>query len=176
MKRRPLRPEIEAIESRQLLSGMGAITHPQTPGLVEVEKARPVRFVGTFRGTFIEPFDAPDVGKLYDLSGSGKAGRLGRFGAQGSLHTTGFIATGHASGTLTLSGRSGRLTLDLTGPTQPGFAGLPDQFTFVVSGGTGRFVHANGSVGTAMLTLSNVQQPGAGGALSDGKFALVLKS
>jgi hypothetical protein len=100
----------------------------------------------------------PDVGTTYDLSGQGQDQLLGPTSVTGRLHSLGFILHGVAGGTLTLSGSRGTVTLELTGPPQDGFAPLPNQFDYVITGGTGAFADATGQ-GTASLALLPANSP-----------------
>jgi hypothetical protein len=90
----------------------------------------------------------PDTGTSYNLRGVGSFGAVGVATITGELHSVGFIMQGHATGTLTLTNARGSVTLELTGPTQPGFAPLPQQFTYQVVSGTGAFanLHASGTL------------------------------
>src|ERR1700686_5232327 len=98
---RQLRPLVERIEAKALLSGM--IPGSTGAGLTAspiVEKVVPLD--GTFHGSFHWHFGVPDVGETFAPKGSGHLGRVGQVSVTGSIQTTGFIAHGHAGGTLTL--------------------------------------------------------------------------
>jgi len=96
-----------------------------------------------------------DAGSSYDLAAIGDLAGLGETLLTGDLRSPGFIASGHASGELTLTSRRGTVRLDLEGPSQRGFARLPQRFHFTVEAGTGAFRHLHES-GIAILHLSPV--------------------
>jgi hypothetical protein len=70
----------------------------------------------------------------------------------GSVHSVSFILHGNATGTLTFRNARGTVTVALVGPTQNGFAPLPQDFHYQVVGGTGAFQHLTGQ-GTLHLAL-----------------------
>ena len=100
---------------------------------------------GTIQGTLVQVIRGPiDAGLQYDVTGSGVLNGQPPFLASGNLHRTGMIAQGHATGVLTLTNTKGSITLKLEGPPQPGFAPLPTQFHYTVTGGTGAYQGATG--------------------------------
>jgi hypothetical protein len=108
---------------------------------------------GTITGTYsIAPTMNPDAGKLYRFTGTGTAGMLGQVSVTGSVHTLGFVATGHATGTLTLSNSHGSVTLTLTGPSQPGFSGMPATIAYRITAATGDYANDTGC-GTIAISL-----------------------
>lgn len=112
---------------------------------------------GKITGTYsIAPTTNPDIGKLYLFTGTGTAGALGAVSATGSVRTLGFIAGGHATGTLTLSNSHGSVTLTLTGPSQPGFSGLPASMTYQITSATGDYAGDTGSGSIAISLISPV--------------------
>jgi len=164
-KRRGLKPNLERFEGRIVCSGL---LHSQLANalsaLTVVKKT--VSLHGALRGQLHSEFGIPDDGRTFSLSGSGLVAGIGRASIAGNLQTTGFIAQGHAHGTLTLALEHGRITLELTGSnTQSGFAGLPSNFTYTVTSGTGRYRNVTDH-GIAALT--NESQQGA--------FTLTLRS
>ena len=94
---------------------------------------------------------------------------MGQVTATGELHSTGFIFSGHATGTLTLQNANGTVTLQLVGPSQPGFAPLPDHFDYTIVSATGAYTGMQGS-GTIDLHL----QPNA--SSTGGTFTFKLHS
>jgi hypothetical protein len=141
---RSRRPHVEELESIALLSAGG--TGP-TSAIVSASR-HPLthhRLVGSGSGTWTAQPGNPDVGATQNLVGNGKLKQIGNVQVQGSLHLTGFIQAGHATGTLALTNSHGSLTLALTGPTQPGFSGPPQSFTFTITLGTGRYKGWQGS-------------------------------
>jgi hypothetical protein len=172
---RQLRPLVERIEAKALLSGV--IPGSVGAGLFAspiVEKVVPLD--GTFHGTFHWNRGVPDVGETFVPTGSGHLGRTGRVSVTGSIQTTGFIAHGHAGGTLTLRRGGSTITLELTGiPVQSGFAGLPSSFTYTVISGTGQY-HNVTDRGTATLVTVPASTMNHPDVAAHGTFKLVLTS
>jgi hypothetical protein len=133
---RSYRPRVEELESIALLSVGG--TGPAS-ALVSASRhpSSHHHLLGSASGTWTAQPGIPDVGETQNLVGNGKLHGLGEVQVQGSLHLTGFIRFGNAEGTLTLTNPHGSVTLALTGPTQPGFSGPPQSFTFTIASGTG---------------------------------------
>jgi hypothetical protein len=127
---------------------------------------------GEVQGTYTVRRPNPDTGSTYELSGQGRVQPLGGSEVNGSFQTPGNITNGHAEGTLTLTGAQGGVTLQLVGPTQAAFAPPPAQFTFTITGGTGKFQGVTGS-GTAALAL-RAAPPAAGGATQPAGGAFTL--
>jgi hypothetical protein len=121
-----------------MLGVPGHVTHPPATGMLT--------------GFYTTLFHIPESGTPYTLTGSGVVAGLGQVTVSASLQTVGMLSSGQATGTLTLSNAHGTLTFSLTGPTQPGFAALPTQFTSTITGGTGRYKNLRGT-GTATLHL-----------------------
>jgi hypothetical protein len=165
---RKLRPSLESMESKQLLSGAGMAI------VSTIVSTQEVNLAGTLHGTFRKPLGTPDVGAQYNLAGSGRIAHFGPATVAGSLREVGFIAQGHSTGTLTLANAKGSLTLSLTGATQGGFSRLPTSYSFVVTGGTGAY---SKDVDSGHLTL---RLGGAGGHAStpglSGRFSITLTS
>src|SRR5262245_8549757 len=89
---------------------------------------------GTIRGQWKADAPHPDVGQTGDLVGLGELAGVGDVTMTGSVTAVGMIASGHASGNLTIAGKDGTITLKLTGPSQAGFAALPDGFVYEATG------------------------------------------
>src|SRR5262249_46736448 len=149
---REVHPTVESYESRSLLSG-GIGGQAAIMGMVSRGPAHSIRLDGTFEGQYQVNVPNPDVGKAYDITGSGHVRGIRRASITGDLHSLGFIAQGNAQGDLTLKGPRGTLRLHLTGPQQAGFQPLPSQFSFTTSGGTGQYRKIHES-GTATLVLT----------------------
>jgi hypothetical protein len=117
-----------------------------------------------------------DIGVHYDFTGTADLARLGHVTVTGSALSLGNILTGHASGTLVFTNARGSVTVELTGPSQPGFAPLPTQFTYTVVSGTGAYqrLQDHGSL-TLLLTPQAVTPlPGALPAGFQGTFTLTI--
>lgn len=139
------RPSVEPLESVTLLSGLAASV-PLVPAKVStMSTGKELDLSGTLHGTYHQQPSIPDVGKAYNLSGSGHVKPMGRSSVTGGLHSTGFIATGHAGGQIFLSDSRGTVTLTLTGPPQQGFANLPNTFNYTVTNASGKFLGDTGS-------------------------------
>jgi hypothetical protein len=174
-RRREIRPVVEAIESRALLStGIGGasafganVSHSTTGS---------IRLHGTVHGQYLSQSRIPDVGTTYQLTGAGHVGGLGHASVTGEMHSLGFIAQGRAQGDLTLKRAGGTITLHLTALEQQAeFQALPSGFSYEITGGTGRFKAAHGT-GTANLTLVPGQGVAGGFPSGQGQFTLVLTS
>lgn len=173
-RRREFLPTAEFYESRSLLSG-GMAHQAAIVGMVSRGLAHSIRLNGTFSGRYLVNAPNPDVGKAYDITGSGHVRGIHKASITGDLHSLGFIAQGNAQGDLTLKGPHGTLTLHLTGPQQAGLLPLPGQFSFMTSGGTRKYRKIHES-GTATLVLTPGQTGTGGPGSGQGTFTLVLKS
>jgi hypothetical protein len=151
-----------------LLSGASAAVE----GAVSAMTSQVLHLNGTVKGTYHEQLPNPDIGKSYAFTGSGQVGPLGHSSLTGSVHTLGFIASGHARGILVLSNAHGSVTLDLTGPSQPGFAPIPHAFSYTISDASGRYKGDTGS-GEVDLVLGSGQTP-SGSTAQTGSFTLVF--
>jgi hypothetical protein len=142
-----------------LLSGISMWPHSGLLPLVATMAATPsstasrVFLNGMMSGLYSAEQQVPDIGTSYHVITSGRFIHNGKAAVDGDLHSLGFIARGQAGGTLTAITPHGALTLELTGPTQPGFSPLPTHFQFTITGGTGRYHHAQGS-GTVDVALT----------------------
>jgi hypothetical protein len=175
IKRHEIRPIVEGCETRTLLSA-GAL--PAMPAAVARASAmQVVQLHGTMQGQYVQNTVIADVGSVFGLNGSGRLNGFEKANLAGSLHSVGFIANGHAQGTLVLTGRRGTITLILVGAeAQNGPAGLPRNFTFAITAGTGRFRHV-GDHGSATLSLqSGGPSSGTNAFVIHGTFKLTLKS
>ncbi len=174
LRRHALRPSLECCESRALLSG-GLVPAPvsaATDGII----IKLIKLDATFRGHYHSHVGIPDTGAVFDLRGSGHVQGFGHAFVTGNIHGIGFIADGHAEGTLFLSGVKGTLTLTLTGATQhDGPKGLPDVFTFKVTGGTGA---SSNDSDNGIATLVTIPKKATSFATNTehGRFTLVLTS
>jgi hypothetical protein len=173
-RKRPL--EVEALESMVLLSTMTSLN---TPPVAATTIPLPiiVGLKGATRGTYSSDQKVPDAGTTYSVLTAGRFEHYGPAAVFGSLQTLGNIASGQASGTLHVIVPGGTLTLKLTGPSQPGMSSLPTEFSFVITGGTGKFHNSVGDPvgkGAVGITL----KPNAAGASpthGHGQIVLVFK-
>jgi hypothetical protein len=157
------RPQLEQLGDRVLPSAT-----PIQPGGPIAPP--PYKLLGHADGSFSAQPSIPDTGNKFDLSGQGRFLGLDMITVSGWVRTTGFVGNdGHATGSVTLSSAKGSVTLELTGPVQPGFSALPEQFSYVVTGGTGAYARVAGQ-GTLSLMLA--ASPVAGPV--HGSFALVV--
>jgi hypothetical protein len=174
-RHRGLRPYLEAIEPRALLS-VGIVGPAAAGGTNMPVPAHFLRLNGTFRRHYTASSPIPDVGTTYYPGGSGRVSGVGRAFVTGNLHSIGFIAEGQAQGDLFLSGSRGTITVHLTGGEQQGGPkGLPDVFSFNVTGGTGKYSNIE-DTGTAVYVGMPGKTSAGAHATEHGKFVLVLTS
>jgi hypothetical protein len=166
VNRERYRPEVEGLESLVALSGGvgamhgGAVAAALAP--ISHRQAPVLALSGTVHGGYMATSSNPDVGKTYRMGVAGRINPLGQTGESGQINTTGFIANGMATGTMTISAPKGSVKLQLTGPSQPGFAALPSKMTFQIVGGTRAFAKATGSGSVAISLSSSVFSSGFG--------------
>jgi predicted outer membrane repeat protein len=98
----------------------------------------------------------PDAGVTYSVQGTADLADLGHVSVTGSLQSVGFIVVGQATGQLIFSNDRGSVTIKLTGPDQPGFAPLPERFSYQVVSGSGAFAHLSDQ-GTLSLVVEPPQ-------------------
>jgi len=165
---------LEELESRIALSSYNPALVATAAPSAEYQAAAPPsqpsqHLHGPLQGSYTIVPSIPDTGRQYDLNGSGSIRGLGQVTATGELHSTGFIWNGQATGTLTLQNANGTVTLQLVGPSQPGFAPLPNHFHYTIVSATGAYTGMHGS-GTIDLHL----QPNSSG--TGGTFTMNLHS
>jgi hypothetical protein len=165
---------IEELESRIALSSFNPALVATAVPSAEYQAAAPASRLsqhlhGHLHGSYTIVPSNPDTGTQYDLSGSGYIHGLGQVTATAELRSVGFIGNGHATGTLTLQTANGTVTLQLVGPSQPGFAPLPNHFHYTIVSATGADTGMHGS-GTIDLQL----QPNSSG--TGGTFTMNLHS
>jgi hypothetical protein len=160
------RPQVEALESWVPLSGAAGAIHAGAVAAAMapiVGRQGPVLALsGTVQGGYAISGLIPDIGKTYKFGVAGRISPLGQTGDNGQIHTTGFIARGVATGTMTIGAPRGTVKLQLTGPTQPGFAPLPSTMSYTINGGTGAYKKATGSGTIAINLTSNLLSYGFG--------------
>jgi hypothetical protein len=138
-------------------------TLPTLPGAAAATPLPSPTLFGNLHGQWKAEAPHPDVGTTSDLTGLGDLAGVGPVTVAGAVTGVGMIANGHAAGTLTITGSGGTVTLKLTGPSQPGFAALPDGFDYTVTGGTGNLATLQ-SQGRVYLHLA-----------TDGSFTLAIR-
>jgi hypothetical protein len=121
-----------------------------------VQHSHPLQGTGT--GTYHEPAVTVDAGTSFTMSGTVHLNGLGSFQVAGGVHGVGMVAWGRAGGELVLTGAQGTITLLLHGQIQHGFAALPRELVYTVSGGTGAYSHLTG-YGTVGMTLMPAPAP-----------------
>ena len=172
-RRRAIRPAVEAIESRTLLSA--GIDGAATAGALILHRpAGPVHLHGTLQGQFHTDTPFADAGTTYLIDGKGRVGGFGRVTVTGEVHSLGFVLTGHAQGDLTLKKAGGTITLHLLSPVQQtGFQPLPSVFVYGITSGTGRYRAVYG-MGSATLNLTPPPIGTNGLPTQQGQFTLVV--
>ncbi len=174
MRQRRTILRIEELESRVALSSYNPALVATAASWAEYQAIAPASqpsedLHGHLHGSYTIVPSNPDTGTQYDLSGSGYIHGLGQVTTTGELHSTGFIRNGRATGTLTLQNANGTVTLQLVGPSQPGFAPLPNHFHYTIVSATGAYTGMHGS-GTIDLHV----QPNPSG--TGGTFTMNLHS
>ena len=144
-RHRKSRPTVEGLESRLTLSQVSA---SQAVASILAAQAHPIKLEGSVHGTVSIRLLNPDVGGSFTITSHGTLKSLGTVSANGMAEGTGFIAQGRAEGSLTIRNSKGSFAVLLEGPIQPGFTGLPSNFQYTISGGTGAYKGATG-IGTA---------------------------
>ncbi len=166
-----VRPAVEEVERRALLSGGMHYPHPHPHPAAAAAGPAVIPLEGTVRGHYHAIPGPADAGPTVVANGNGRIRGIGPTRAHGEVHGIGLILQGQAQGDVILKGRRGKVVLHLTGsPFQGGFQGLPAVFSFSITGGTGKYrnAHDNGSGTLAIM-------PGPGGMTSAyGKFTLTL--
>jgi hypothetical protein len=127
---------------------------------------------GQGEGTFSSPAVQSGAGTDYTFAGEGRFAALGQVALSGWAHSVGFLLHGHAAGSLTLTNNRGSVTLALSGPDQPGFSALPEQFSYRIISGTGAYGHLSDH-GTLALVLATEPAIPDGMHGPHGAFALV---
>jgi hypothetical protein len=136
------KPRVEGLEGRLALTHVGA---SQAVVAVLAAQAHPIKLHGALHGTMRRTLANPDVGASFVVTTQGALRSLGQVAANGSASGTGNIAIGRSQGSLTISNSKGSFTILLSGPEQPSFTGLPNQFQYFISGGTGAYQGATGA-------------------------------
>jgi hypothetical protein len=177
MHRRRVRiqPQVEGLESMTLLSGLATTVHAAASAMVSTP-VQTISLTGTANGNYISRQSNPDVGTSYNFTARGRIAPLGQTFDVGSFRTPGFIQNGQTQGRLTLIGPRGTVRLSITEVTP---TGTPTanvfHFTYTITGGTGRFRHAQGT-GNLDVTLTPSTSSTNSVHLGHGKVALTFTS
>jgi hypothetical protein len=145
------RPQLESLESLNLLSGPSAAASGVLAALAPTAApATEIHLTGTVEGSYQLQIKNPDTGKDFTFLGSAKVMPLGQVTLIGSIHSPGNIANGHSTGLLVLWTPRGSVTLDVTGPPQNSTTPVPDVFNFKIAKAVGTF---EGDTGTGYIDL-----------------------
>ncbi len=152
------RPEIEALESLELLSGITTVGHQETTAMI-VRGPRPSA-VTVLSGTAKGKYHVTGGGTISVFSGTGKVSPLGAAKVHGTLNLAGFNTTGQ----FTLSSKK---LGEIFATVKP--MGLSTDYTYQITGGTKSFAGASGS-GVTTTTII----PSGGATATHGRFILVF--
>ncbi len=151
------RPELEAMESKLLMSGVSAVHHPAAAALVApVEKDMSSPLFGKLEGTFHE-VDSASPKLVFSVKGTLSPG--------GKSTVTGFWTYGvqNGSGTMTVETKHGKIKADLSAASGNHFA----TESYSIKVGTGQF---EGTTGAGDLTFEMI--PSKGNGLPHGKISI----
>jgi hypothetical protein len=165
------RPSFEPFESRALLS-VGSGVAPAIAVVASRTDAAEL-LAGTIHGHYrtLEATFVPIVGPIDLFNGAGHVDGLGRAGATADLLGVRVIRQGRAEGEFTLRSGGNWIAIQLTAlQEQPGFSGVPADYSYAITGGTGRYKDTHSS-GLATLTMV----PAQGDAGGVGQFTFVLR-
>ena len=98
-RRRTLRPLVEPIESRALLSA-GLAGASATRAMVRHRDPAAIHLNGTLRGQYVTNSPVPDAGTSYLLNGVDPIRGFGLASGLGEIRSLGFVASGYAQGDL----------------------------------------------------------------------------
>ncbi len=164
---RSLRPVVENVEPRALLSGIigGPMAATSSGG------SQSLQLAGTVHGHYHAVGVPSYAGATFAATGTGKVSGIGRTTAKGDLYGSASLSQLTTEGDVTLKGSKGKVTIHLTGVPDPGGSqALPSVFSFAITSATGKYRGAHES-GTATVTL----EPGnAGAQATRGSFVLTL--
>ena len=151
-------PALESLDARALPSAvLTAPTDPVPVVIAAPPASHPLQGAG--QGEYTDPtFGHVDAGIAHSLHGTVALQGLGTFDLSGWVNGTGMILGGRATGHLVLTNATGSLTIELHGPVQPGFAPIPSDLVYSISGGTGAYAHAKG-YGVTHLTFTPYPAP-----------------
>jgi hypothetical protein len=170
-----IRPQVEGLESMTLLSGLATTVHAAASAMVSTP-VQAVALSGTARGSYVSRQSNPDVGTTYNFSARGRITPLGQTFDFGSFRTPGFIQNGQTQGRLTLAGPRGTVRLSITEVTpKTDDTANVFHFTYTITGGTGRFRHAQGT-GTLDVTLTPSTSMAGSPRFGHGKISLTFTS
>jgi hypothetical protein len=175
-RRHTLRPVVEPIESRALLSG-GLAVAPAVHSMVRHHHPVTVPLNGTLRGQYLTNSMSPDAGLNYLFSGVSIIRGFGLASGVGEILTPRPGVAGSAEGNWNLLSGRGTLAFHLTAlEPQTGTDHLAGAYSYQITQGTGMFVGARGGGGSATLTLIQGPRSQFGYPRILQRFALSLKS
>src|SRR5262249_52313715 len=156
-RRHTLRPMVEPIESRALLSG-GFADASALHSMVRHHHSVAVSLNGTLRGQYSTNSVSSDAGLSYLISGVSFIRGFGLASCVGELLPARPGVEGFAQGNLNLLSARGTLGFRLTAlEPQNGTQNLASAYSYQITRGTGVFVGARGGGGS--VTLALIQGP-----------------
>jgi hypothetical protein len=167
---------VEPIESRALLSG-GLAVASSAHSLVRPRHPATVSLNGALRGQYSTNSVSPDAGTSYLLSGVSFVRGFGLASGLGEIVTPRPGVEGQAQGNLSLISARGALTFNLTAlEPQTGTQNIASDYSYRVTSTAGVFFGAQGSGGSATLTLIQGPRSHFGYPRILQRFVLSLKS
>ncbi len=132
---------------------------------------------GALRGQYTTNVVSPDAGTMYLFNGASSVGGFGLASGVGQILTPRPGVEAHAEGNLNLLSKRGLLTLNLTAlEPQTGAEGIASDYSYQITSATGVFQGAEGSAGSATLTLIQGPRSHYGYPRTLQRFILSLKS
>ena len=175
-RRHTLRPMVEPIESRALLSG-GLAVASAAHSMVRHDHPVTVPLDGALRGQYTTNSVSPDAGTSYLFNGVDFIRGIGLASGVSEIVTPRPGVEGYAQGNLDLLSKRGLLTLNLTAlEPQTGTQNIAGDYSYQIASSTGVFRGANGSGGSVTLTLIQGPRSRFGYPRILQRFVLSLKS
>ncbi len=163
--RTKVRPTLESLESKTLLSGVTpTVLHPTIAAEVSAAASTAITLSGTEYGSFV---GHKSGGKeIYSLYTGGTLQPVGASAINGSLGVSTSVSSGPPNGTITIYAAKGTLTLQVPQSVDLP-AGLPTATsknmivdTYVITKGTGAY---KGDTGSGVIAFTLKQTASAGG-------------
>lgn len=175
-RRHTFQPLVEPIESRALLSG-GLLVASSAHTMVRHHDLVTVPLNGSLRGQYTTNSVSPEAGTSYLFSGTSIVGGFGLASGVGEIVTPRPGVEGNAQGNLDLLSKRGLLYLNLTAlEPQTGAQNIASDYSYQITNSTGVFHGANGTGGSATLTLIQGPRSRFGKPVILQRFILSLKS